>query len=77
MDQVNIRIGETTKIISIEESSNDLLGELNFILGWSVDTQFIMAYDFDKDRLVIQGEAPYHALSNQEIISSAIEALYM
>ena len=77
MDQVNIQIGGNSKTLSIEESTNELLGELNFILGWSVSDQFIMAYDFDKDRLVIQGAAPYDALSNQEIISTAIEAHYM
>ncbi|WP_293299898.1 hypothetical protein [Pedobacter sp. UBA4863] len=77
MEMITIEINGTNRDIYFEEAQNELLGEMIYLFKWTGDKTFLMSYDFERDRLVVQGPAPYEAMEFQELISQKVEHYFL
>ena len=71
-----IKAGINTFTFRIEPIRDEILNELYYVVSWQA-FPFILAYDFDRLQLTVQGAAPYIARILENELSSYIEGLEM
>lgn len=62
------------KLVTFEKKVNDITSEITYIVQIEDTEPFLMAVDFDLDRLAIVGAAPYEAKEYEEKIAAGIDA---